>query len=504
MTLRLVIESAPRPQPVSEMLYEGGRLSIGRSEDADWQLDDPEMFVSRRHCILSDDGGQVVVTDASSGGLFIDNAANPVGAGNAVPVEPGMVLRLGDFTLRVEAAEAGQARTEGPAPRRPGGFDFGPPEEVAPAPERPASLPDPFGVRRGEGPALDWTKPDRGPAEPRPLDHKDPFELDLRGAPAAPGPEKRAETPRQRERPGQGYFSDPSPDDSQDRPDPRAELRPEPADVTPPRPDLFGDLGAPIPPQPDRTVAEPSSPEEDAPPILHADFSFAPPPATDPVPEAIPEPEPPADPAPAPVAPAKGASGPAAEGEAAVAALLRGLGMEDGAGAGWSEAELERVGASMRALVEGVMLLLRTRAKERQKVRVAQTIIASQNVNPLKFLATSDEALEALIRPRGRGYLAPEEALDEAFRDLTDHQVRTWTALQTALRRMVDKFDPAEIAREMEDVGRLESLLSGGRSAKLWQLYEERYREIARAAEEQFLGEVGADFREAYENQRRD
>ena len=44
----------------------------------------------------------------------------------------------------------------------------------------------------------------------------------------------------------------------------------------------------------------------------------------------------------------------------------------------------------------------------------------------------------------------------------------------------------------------------GGRSAKLWQLYEERYREIARSAEEQFLGEVGADFREAYENQRRD
>ena len=44
------------------------------------------------------------------------------------------------------------------------------------------------------------------------------------------------------------------------------------------------------------------------------------------------------------------------------------------------------------------MLRLRTRAKERQKVRVAQTIIASQDVNPLKFLATSEEALEALIR----------------------------------------------------------------------------------------------------------
>jgi type VI secretion system protein ImpI len=34
-------------------------------------------------------------------------------------------------------------------------------------------------------------------------------------------------------------------------------------------------------------------------------------------------------------------------------------------------------------------------------------------------------------------------------------------------------------------------------------LYEERYRDIAKAAEDRFLGEVGADFREAYEDGRR-
>jgi type VI secretion system protein ImpI len=64
---------------------------------------------------------------------------------------------------------------------------------------------------------------------------------------------------------------------------------------------------------------------------------------------------------------------------------------------------------------------------------------------------------------------------------------------------MIDRFDPAEIEREMETTGLMERLIAGGRSAKLWQLYTERYGEIAKAAEEQFLGEVGADFREAYE-----
>ena len=69
---------------------------------------------------------------------------------------------------------------------------------------------------------------------------------------------------------------------------------------------------------------------------------------------------------------------------------------------------------------------------------------------------------------------------------------------------MVDKFDPSEIAKEMEDVGLLESLVAGGRSAKLWQIYEDRYREIAETAEKQFLGDVGVDFRDAYENRRTD
>lgn len=185
-------------------------------------------------------------------------------------------------------------------------------------------------------------------------------------------------------------------------------------------------------------------------------------------------------------------------------ALLRGMGLDPAElPTNDPAAEMERIGRCMRDMVDGVMLLLRTRAQEKQKVRVAQTIIASSDVNPLKFLATPEDACASLLKPRGRGYLPPEEAIDSAFKDLADHQVRTWSALQTALRRMIDTFDPAEIEKEMQDVGLLESLISGGRSAKLWQLYEERYRDIASSAEKQFLGEVGSDFRDAYENKGR-
>jgi len=89
-----------------------------------------------------------------------------------------------------------------------------------------------------------------------------------------------------------------------------------------------------------------------------------------------------------------------------------------------------------------------------------------------------------------------------AYRDLADHQSRTWRALQAALRRMIDRFDPATIESEVSELGLLEKLVAGGKSAKMWDVYREHYRDIARSAEEQFLGEVGADFRDAYENKR--
>ena len=66
---------------------------------------------------------------------------------------------------------------------------------------------------------------------------------------------------------------------------------------------------------------------------------------------------------------------------------------------------------------------------------------------------------------------------------------------------MVDRFDPAALEKELEALGLLETLLAGGRRAKLWELYQKRFREIAQSAETRFLGEVGADFREAYERE---
>ncbi|PWJ16556.1 type VI secretion system-associated FHA domain protein TagH [Jannaschia seohaensis] len=519
MSIRLVLENAPHPQAVSERLFDEGRFVIGRSDDADWQIDDPEMFVSRRHCILTMEDGVVMAADASSGGLYIDNAAHPVGSGNQVPVEPGMRLRLGDFVIRIEAAREAPAAPPS-APVRGGmsfDFDFGPSEPAPEPPKRPESLPDPFGLMspKREDPAA---PPER--RVPRPLDQDDPFALDLnipRSEPSPPPPPSD----------GHDWFkgvsaSPPSPP----APPPPSSV-PEPPTAAPPEAprDPFGDWSSPpppvppsdpqagrssdVPPPPEPAIA-PRPPHTPPPPSFdvpsHATYTPKPDPAPRPEPEpepapraAPPEPAPPPEPGPPPQRPAP-ATGASPDETAVFHALLQGMGLDPADYADIDPVEAAaQIGAATRKMTEGVMLLLRARSMNKQKARVAQTIIASADVNPLKFMATPEDALSIMLQRRSRGYLDADAALGEAFRDLTDHQVRTWTAVQVALRKMIDKFEPSAIEAEMTEIGLLGQLMAGGKNAKLWQLYEARYRKIAEAAEKDFLGEVGADFRDAYE-----
>ncbi|RHZ95420.1 type VI secretion system-associated FHA domain protein TagH [Cereibacter sphaeroides] len=404
--LRLVIEHAPCPQRVGEMRLEAGELSIGRGADCDWQIDDPDMFVSRRHCIVSGGEGGWRVIDASRGGLFLDGSESPLGAGNSAVLAQGTRLRLGDVVLRAEIE--GREPLRAPPALREAALAvddfFASPRAVTPEPPpRPKDLPGPFeAVERAPAPppqddfGFGWALPAQArppPAEARATEGQDPFF-----------------------RPGTATGT-PSPEAS------------------------------PAPPQ------ARSAPRELA---LSED--------------------------------------------ALSEAFFRGLGLPS---EGFDAAGMEAMGRRFRLLAEGLVLLLRARAREKGAARVPQSVIGASEVNPLKFLVTLDEAVAALVTPRGPGYLGPEASIEGAFRDLTDHQLRNWIAVQAALRRMIDRFDPARFEAESEREGRMAQLLAGGRSARLWQLYLDRYEELARAAEDRFLGEVGADFREAYEGPER-
>jgi type VI secretion system FHA domain protein len=499
MTLRLTIEHSPHPQDRREMLHPGGEFSIGRGAECSWQLNDPDMYVSRKHCVITGEAGQFIVTDASRGGLFIDGKDQPLGPGNAARLEPGMRLRLGDTVIRVDieaAAPVATPRTQAPVQRQMTHDDFFSQPVTPPPPvRRPDGLPQPFDTGATDARRYDAT-PDRPP--PPPL-FDDPFTLDrsVAGRPAASVPEP---IPARPDDFGFGSFFDAPTKARPPEPQALAESNPgAPATAA------SGDWWA-MPPPVAAPEAPPSPPEPPPPePLRLVPEAPVAVPVVDeenrtrqrgePAPSSASEAPSPAPPPAAPTAPDAAADTVLRD------AFFRGLGL-DPAMSDNPAAEMEAMGQRFRLLVEGLMLMLRTRAKEKQNARVAQTVISNTDVNPLKFLASTNEALSALITARGAGYLDPENAINGAYRDLADHQMRSWVAIQSALRRMIDRFDPAEVEKDLVETGMIEALLSGGRNAKLWKAYTDRYKDIARAAEDRFLGEVGADFRDAYEGNR--
>lgn len=449
MSLLLTLEQGPRMQAVRQARLDEGELVIGRSPDADWQIDDPDMFVSRAHCRITADHDGYVITDISSSGLFIDNAANPLGPGNSIRLRNGMRLRLGDYVMGVDL------HGDAPAPT---GHPTAQPMQPAPRDSFSVGNDDFFSIKAEEE-----------LRQPRPADLPNPFEQPQAGA------YQRATFGER----GSPAFDDPFSLDPVASRDAQANIGDGDRE-----PDPFG-FGSGVPSGNSRN---PSFEEP-----------FFPGPVTPPAPRRQS----------APLQADHGGNDAVAKLRAhdpldttLRAAFLRGMGVDPSDHPdGDPVAEMEKFGRQYRMMIEGLMQLLRKRAEEKGNARVAQTVVGASEVNPLKFLPTVDDALATLLTERSPGFLGSEPAIGDAIRDLANHHVRAWRGVQAALRRMIDRFDPAAIEEELKSSSAIETLLSGGRSAKLWELYQKRHREIATSAESRFMGEIGADFRDAYEEE---
>lgn len=467
MTLLLTLEGGPRPQARHQVQLDEGELVIGRSPSADWHIDDPDMFVSRTHCTIRSGPDGYIVTDTSSSGLFVDDSPGPIGAGNSVPLHHGMRLRLGDYVFAVEIDEDRSVMTPvgGVNSTRPSldgfeGDDF----FSASVPEqgekpRPAGLPDPF-----DQPDTHASLTDREPQRPNSPAFDDPFTLDPlpshaasagspRGFPAFDGfPDSGAA------RAAHGSFDD-----------------------------AFDFAASRLPAG---NAEKPAAP-------FAEDFAASAPLRSAPAPAAR-HPEA-GRPSAARFVPASAGR---AGSRAGLDAFLRAAGIDPASIPDQeADATMAKLGREYRAMMDGLMLLLRKRAEEKNNARVAATVVGATDVNPLKFMPRVEDAMEIVVSGRSPGFLSGEAAIDDAVRDLAHHHVRAWRGIQTALRRMIDRFDPAQIEEELKAGSAVGTLLAGGRGAKLWELYKKRHRDISRSAEERFMGEVGADFRNAYEEE---
>ncbi|MDX3973640.1 FHA domain-containing protein [Shinella sp.] len=173
MLLRLVLKGPERlTAGLREKTVETGALVIGRSDDADWVLADPERIVSKRHCRIERQAGGFLLTDMSTNGVLVNGV--PLGREASRTLVDKDVLTLGDaiIAVAIETAAPGVAPlpvADDPFAEGPFGFD----EQAAEA-VKAAILPDtgPENARDKVAVLQDWWIPtaDGRHGEPKPVD----------------------------------------------------------------------------------------------------------------------------------------------------------------------------------------------------------------------------------------------------------------------------------------------------------------------------------------------
>lgn len=186
----------------------------------------------------------------------------------------------------------------------------------------------------------------------------------------------------------------------------------------------------------------------------------------------------------------------------AVKAFLNGAGIDHGQLSAAETNELmTAAGSLLRAMTEGYKQTLATRTSLKSEFRLGVTTLRPAQNNPLKFSIDTNDALNKLLFPPDKGYLPPLESVHEAIDDIQAHQMATLSGLREALSSLVQRFDPALIEQEFQDVSAVDGMLPFVRKAKYWDLFKSRYQVAATDAENDFLHFLGDEFAEAYEQQ---
>lgn len=183
-----------------------------------------------------------------------------------------------------------------------------------------------------------------------------------------------------------------------------------------------------------------------------------------------------------------------------MAAFCEGLGSPLNLPDGVTEEFMFRMGGLVREAVSGTVDLLNARAVTKREVKASATVIMERNNNPLKFSPDAKTALLYLVSGRlNPAFMPPITAMRDAYYDLRSHQFGFMAGTKAALEGVLERFEPQQLESRLASKGLIDSLIPGARKARLWDLFNELYKEIAREAEDDFHALFGQAFLKAYE-----
>ena len=426
MGLTLKIENLttlPDGGPLSVRATGTRGLDIGRDSYLDWTLPDQGRFISSKHCEVRHRDGAYWLNDVSTNGTFL--YGNDKRVQSPYRMKNGDRLVIGQYIVAVEIDGDEEAYAQGPDTA-----DYGAaPDNVWAAADAPPPPIDPRELM---------------PQKQRPA-HADPMDwfIDI----------PQVETPAPRAKPAA-----PAAFDSWDSPQAPA--------ASAPASSHNRDEGwrQPAARAPEPPAAEPRRPQPE--PAMRA----------------------------APLAPAEptgggvtSAQGPfrrtgADETRGGDAGefrrhLARGAGIPPDAFGNRTNAELaELLGSMVRILADELRALLIARAETKGIVRSSnQTMIQAIDNNPFRFSPTAADALKIIFGPATTSYLDGPKALDQSFRDLKNHQLATFAAMQQAIKIMLEDFDPATIDKSVETDRGIGAMM-GSRKTRLWDTFVTKWQ----------------------------
>ena len=103
-----------------------------------------------------------------------------------------------------------------------------------------------------------------------------------------------------------------------------------------------------------------------------------------------------------------------------------------------------------------------------------------------------------MFGPRTSGYLDARGAFEGAFADLKSHQVNTFSAMQQAVRMLVEDLDPKAIEEAAGPETRLAGLF-GSRTSRAWNIYVARWQAKALRHEDGLADAFMLYFAERYD-----
>ena len=144
LRLRIVSDHRASLGGNAEKTLHGGDLTVGRGVENGWILPDPDLLLSRQHCVFEKTGAGYRVIDTSTNGVFLNGSDRPLGRSVPADLRSGDRIRIGRFIIEatVESLSA-PSFTEISGAFRLGGTD-GSPDPFA-APPASAAAPDQFG-----------------------------------------------------------------------------------------------------------------------------------------------------------------------------------------------------------------------------------------------------------------------------------------------------------------------------------------------------------------------